>query len=101
MNRTNAPDAEAVDPSKARRRLTQAEIQDGFESKCLDIRLELHSMQVTLTVLANIARLGCAISRLAASDNVLDLGIRAPSRVAHRVETCLAQIVGVQSVAAR
>ena len=60
--------------------------------KSLAFRLELQSMQALLTVLANVARLGCAISQLTAIDSLVNLHIVAPTRLAHRVETCLTQI---------
>lgn len=74
---------------------------DGPVSKLLEIRMELQSMQVLLTVLANVARLGCAIRHVAAANNVVDLGLGAPAHVAHRVQSCLAQIIGVRAISAQ
>jgi hypothetical protein len=68
------------------------------ELPSLEIRLELHSMQTLLTVLANVARLGCAIRQVKACENVVDLELAAPAHIAHRVPTCLGQLVGVTQV---
>ncbi len=72
--------------------------RDLAEFKSLAFRLELQSMQALLTVLANVARLGCTISQLTAIDCLVNLHIVAPTRLAHRVESCVAQIIGVLSV---
>ena len=64
----------------------------------LAFRLDLQSMPVLLTVLANVARLGCDLHHLSASDAQARVTVLVPVRLAHRVESCLAQIVGVLSV---
>lgn len=77
---------------------TNAVLRDCSTSGRLDLRLELQSMQILLTVLANVGRLGCAIRRITANNNVVELGLETPPQVAHRVQSCLAQIIGVQAV---
>jgi hypothetical protein len=64
----------------------------------LALRLDLQSMSVLLTVLANVARLGCELHNVSASDTQARVTMLVPARLAHRVESCLAQIIGVLSV---
>ena len=67
----------------------------------LQFRLELQSTAVLLTVLANVARLGCSIRKIEAAGMWAQLSVEPPPQVlAHRVESCLAQIVGVLSIKA-
>ena len=50
-------------------------VRDITEFEPLAFRLELQSMQVLLTVLANVARLGCSICHLTAIDRSVSLHI--------------------------
>lgn len=67
----------------------------------LQFRLELQSTAILLTVLANVARLGCSIHQIRAAGTRAHLSVVPPAQVlAHRVESCLGQIVGVLSIKA-
>jgi hypothetical protein len=101
MTRTSETEKEFAKLTPAHRRITPPVLHEGLEWQTLEIQVELHSMQALLTVLANVASLGCTIGRLAAANNLVDLELRAPAHVAHRVETCLARVIDVRSVAAR
>jgi hypothetical protein len=84
-----------AEPSRG---VSTSTISDISSFKPLAFRLELQSMPILLTVLANVARLGCSISHVSAKIEFVELAILAPPHVAHRVESCLAQIIGVLAI---
>ena len=94
-NRAATPDPKELAPGQL------APIPTGCEAigvEQLALRLDLQSMPVLLTVLANVARLGCGLHHVAAANAQAQVVLLAPARIAHRVESCLAQIIGVLSV---
>lgn len=101
MARTSQSRAQTDNPAQPECPGAGAPNFDVSVTRHLHLRIELQSMQTLHTVLANVARLGCVCSEVAASNNRVDLGLRAPAQIAHRVRTCLAQIIGVQNVSSR
>ena len=67
--------------------------------RALDFQLSLQSTSALLTVLANVARLGCEIRGLHVVEGRAQLRVHPPRQVTgHRVAMCLAQVVGVLSI---
>jgi hypothetical protein len=76
--------------------LHRAEASDGRTP--LAFRLQLQSMPALLTALTTVARLGCEITSVFAIESEADIGMLAPTRLAHRVEQALAEIIEVIAV---
>jgi hypothetical protein len=71
----------------------------GSEEKSVEFFLHLQSTNALLTVLANVARMGCAVQRMNVVETQAFLSVNKPRQItAHRVTSCLAQLVGVLSI---
>ena len=62
------------------------------------LMLEMESSAALLDVLTTIARLGCRITHVYATERQAALGVLAPRRLAHRLQPCLGQLIDVLAV---
>jgi hypothetical protein len=73
-----------------------AETSSDFQPVAL--MLEMESSAALLDVLTTIARLGCRITHVYATERQAALGVLAPRRLAHRLLPCLGQLIDVLAV---
>jgi hypothetical protein len=85
-----------IDPVSLATPVSPAEAANDFQP--VSLTLEMASSAALLPVLTTVARLGCRITCVHATERQAALGVLAPRRLAHRLQPCLGQLIDVLAV---